>query len=113
MSRLELVNLCKQFAANGQIIRAVDGLNLALAPGELLERAAATIESQSEQIRILTERIDSATADVGRTRDNDDLLQRTLLLAQRAADAREDAKLCHARRAQPAHGGALRPARIL
>lgn len=53
---------------------------------ELLERAAATIESQSEQIRILTERIDSATADVGRTRDNDDLLQRTLVLAQRVAD---------------------------
>ena len=53
---------------------------------ELLERAAAPIESQSEQIRILTERIDSATADVGRTRDNDDLLQRTLVLAQRVAD---------------------------
>ncbi len=53
---------------------------------ELLERAAATIESQAEQIRVLTQRIDSATADVGRSRDNDDLLQRTLVLAQRVAD---------------------------
>ena len=53
---------------------------------DLLERAAATIETQSEKIRILTERVGSAVAETGRTRDNDDILQRTLILAQRAAD---------------------------
>ncbi len=53
---------------------------------DLLERAAGTIETQAEKIRILTERVGTATADVGRSRDNDDILQRTLILAQRAAD---------------------------
>ena len=53
---------------------------------DLLARAATTIEDQAETIRILTERVGSAVAETGRTRDNDDILQRTLLLAQRAAD---------------------------
>ncbi len=53
---------------------------------DLLERAATTIEDQLNKIGVLTERVSSATADVGRTRDNDDILQRTLIMAQRAAD---------------------------
>ncbi len=53
---------------------------------ELMERAAATIETQAEKIRILTERVSSVTTDATRTRDNEDIIQRTLILAQRAAD---------------------------
>jgi cell division septum initiation protein DivIVA len=53
---------------------------------ELMERAAATIETQAEKIRILTERVSSVTTDASRTRDNEDIIQRTLILAQRAAD---------------------------
>ncbi|HEY3834381.1 MAG TPA: DivIVA domain-containing protein [Acidimicrobiia bacterium] len=53
---------------------------------ELMERAAATIETQGEKIRILTERVSSVTTDAARTRDNDDIIQRTMVLAQRAAD---------------------------
>lgn len=36
MSRIALTNLSKQFTANGQIIQAVAGLHLTVAPGELL-----------------------------------------------------------------------------
>src|SRR3954449_1499359 len=53
---------------------------------ELMERAAATIETQAEKIRILTERVSSVTTDATRTRDNEDIIQRTMILAQRAAD---------------------------
>lgn len=53
---------------------------------DLLARAATTIEDQAKTIEILTERVGTAVAETGRTRDNDDILQRTLLLAQRAAD---------------------------
>ena len=53
---------------------------------ELMERAAATIETQGEKIRILTERVSSVTTDAARTRDNDDIIQRTMVLAQRVAD---------------------------
>ena len=53
---------------------------------DLLERAAETIDNQTRQIAILKDRVGSAVADVGRTRDNDDILQRTLIMAQRAAD---------------------------
>ena len=53
---------------------------------ELMERAAATIETQGEKIRILTERVSSVTTDAARTRNNDDIIQRTMVLAQRAAD---------------------------
>ena len=65
---------------------------------DLLERAAATIETQSEKIRILTERVGSAVAETGRNRDNDDILQRTLILAQRAADAAVNSANDEARR---------------
>src|SRR4051794_26362195 len=53
---------------------------------ELMERAAATIDTQAEKIQILTERVSSVTTDATRTRDNEDIIQRTLILAQRAAD---------------------------
>jgi DivIVA domain-containing protein len=53
---------------------------------ELLDRAAGTIESLSERITQMTERLGSAQAEAGRTRETEDVLHRTLLLAQRAAD---------------------------
>jgi cell division septum initiation protein DivIVA len=53
---------------------------------ELMERAAATIESANERINQLTERISSLQGEAGRTRETEDILHRTLLLAQRAAD---------------------------
>ncbi len=53
---------------------------------DLLERAAETIDSLNRQNLVLKERVGSAVADFGRSRDNDDILQRTLIMAQRAAD---------------------------
>jgi cell division initiation protein len=52
----------------------------------LLERAAATIQADIERIQQLTERLASAQTEAGRTRETEDVLHRTLLLAQRAAD---------------------------
>ncbi len=53
---------------------------------ELLERAAVTIESTNERLTQVQERLSSAQAEAGRTRETEDILHRTLLLAQRAAD---------------------------
>lgn len=53
---------------------------------ELLERAAATLEAANERVRQLSERLSSASTETGRTRETEDILHRTLLLAQRAAD---------------------------
>ena len=53
---------------------------------DVLERAAATLEAANERIRQLTERLSSAQTEAGRTRETEDILHRTLLLAQRAAD---------------------------
>jgi DivIVA domain-containing protein len=53
---------------------------------ELLERAAATIEGLSERVRQLTERLSNAEGTAGRTRETEDMLQRTLILAQKTAD---------------------------
>jgi DivIVA domain-containing protein len=53
---------------------------------ELLERAAATIEGLSERVRQLTERLSSAESGTGRNRETEDMLQRTLILAQKTAD---------------------------
>jgi cell division initiation protein len=53
---------------------------------ELLDRAAATIETQNEKIRLLTDRLANAQNDTGGRRETEDLLHKTLLLAQRAAD---------------------------
>jgi DivIVA domain-containing protein len=53
---------------------------------DLLERAAQTIEGHAERIRELSGRLGSAAGDAGRSRETEDVLHRTLLLAQRAAD---------------------------
>ena len=53
---------------------------------DLLERAAATIEATIKRADQMTERLSSAQAEAGRTRETEDVLHRTLLLAQRAAD---------------------------
>jgi DivIVA domain-containing protein len=53
---------------------------------ELLERAAATIDSLNSRVNQMQERLTSAQSEAGRTRETEDILHRTLLLAQRAAD---------------------------
>src|SRR3954469_22189195 len=53
---------------------------------ELLERAAATVEALNERLRRLTEQVSSAEGVQGQSRETEDMLHRTLLLAQRAAD---------------------------
>src|SRR6476659_2997808 len=53
---------------------------------ELLERAAATVEALNERLRRLTEQVSSAEGVQGASRETEDMLHRTLLLAQRAAD---------------------------
>lgn len=59
---------------------------------DLLERAAATIEENESRIGSLSERLALAESSAGRSRESEDVLNRTLLLAQRAADeAREEA----------------------
>lgn len=53
---------------------------------DLLDRAAATIERLQESNRQLTERASEAESEAGRGRETEDMLHRTLLLAQRTAD---------------------------
>jgi cell division initiation protein len=53
---------------------------------DLLERAAATLEDREARLNQLTDRLQSAQTEAGRTRETEDVLHRTLLLAQRAAD---------------------------
>jgi cell division septum initiation protein DivIVA len=53
---------------------------------DLLERAAATIEAANERMREMQDRLDNVQAEAGRGRETEDILHRTLLLAQRAAD---------------------------
>lgn len=53
---------------------------------DLLERAAAAIEALNERTRVLGERLANGQADSGRGRETEDMLHRTLLLAQRASD---------------------------
>ena len=55
---------------------------------ELLERAAATIEALTTRVRELGDRLASATpaGAPNRSRDLEDMLERTLLLAKRTAD---------------------------
>jgi cell division initiation protein len=53
---------------------------------DLLERAAAAIEALNERARVLGERLASGPNDSGRGRETEDMLHRTLLLAQRASD---------------------------
>ena len=53
---------------------------------KLLERAAGTIEGLSERVRQVTERLAEAESNAGRSRETEEMLQRTLLLAQKTAD---------------------------
>jgi cell division septum initiation protein DivIVA len=53
---------------------------------ELLERAASTIEALTERVRQATERLSSADSGTGRNRETEEMLQRTLILAQKTAD---------------------------
>src|SRR4029079_2874048 len=53
---------------------------------DLLERAAARIESLETQVRDLSTRAEAGDAESGKTRETEEMLHRTLLLAQRAAD---------------------------
>jgi cell division septum initiation protein DivIVA len=53
---------------------------------DLLERAAETLEAANERVRQLTEQLEAARSEPARNRETEDILHRTLLLAQRAAD---------------------------
>ena len=54
---------------------------------DLLERAAAAIEALNERTRTLSERLAGQSSDSGGgSRETEDMLHRTLLLAQRASD---------------------------
>jgi DivIVA domain-containing protein len=54
---------------------------------DLLERAAATIEAQNERVRQLGERVEGLQAEEAPpTRETEEMLRRTLVLAQRTAD---------------------------
>jgi cell division septum initiation protein DivIVA len=53
---------------------------------DLLERAATSIDAANERVTQLQDRLTSAQSEATRTRETEDILHRTLLLAQRAAD---------------------------
>jgi DivIVA domain-containing protein len=53
---------------------------------DLLEKAAAAMEALQERANQMNERLSSVQSEAGRTRETEDILHRTLLLAQRAAD---------------------------
>jgi DivIVA domain-containing protein len=53
---------------------------------DLLERAAATIDAANDKVRQMSERLSSAQTESATSRETEDILHRTLLLAQRAAD---------------------------
>jgi cell division septum initiation protein DivIVA len=53
---------------------------------DLLERAAQAMEAANQRVTQLQDRLTSAQSEAVRTRETEDILHRTLLLAQRAAD---------------------------
>jgi len=53
---------------------------------ELLERAASTVEGLTERVRQLTERLSGVEGSAGKSRETEEMLQRTLILAQKTAD---------------------------
>ena len=53
---------------------------------DLLERAAISIEASNQRVTQMQDRLTSAQGEAVRTRETEDILHRTLLLAQRAAD---------------------------
>ena len=52
----------------------------------LLEKAAATIEGLGEKVKQLNDRVTDAETDMSHGKETEDMLHRTLLLAQRTAD---------------------------
>ena len=64
---------------------------------DLLERAAATIENLTHQVQELESRATNEPAPLPSSRDDAEMLQRTLLLAQRAADDAVNEAQAHAR----------------
>jgi cell division septum initiation protein DivIVA len=70
---------------DSEIAEAFRGYNRDVV-NDMLERAAAALESANDRVRQLTEQLAAAQAEAGRTRETEDILHRTLLLAQRAAD---------------------------
>jgi cell division septum initiation protein DivIVA len=52
----------------------------------LLEKAAATIEGLGEKVKQLSDRVKAAETDMSHGKETEDMLHRTLLLAQRTAD---------------------------
>jgi cell division initiation protein len=65
---------------------------------DLLERAAATIENLTRQVQDLESRAPADPAALPTNRDDAEMLQRTLLLAQRAADDAVNEAQAHARK---------------
>jgi cell division initiation protein len=65
---------------------------------DLLERAAATIENLTRQVEELESRPPADPAALPSNRDDAEILQRTLLLAQRAADDAVNEAQAHARK---------------
>ncbi len=53
---------------------------------DLLEQAAQAIEASNQRVTQLQDRLTSAQSEAVRTRETEDILHRTLLFAQRAAD---------------------------
>jgi cell division septum initiation protein DivIVA len=53
---------------------------------ELLERAASTVEGLTERVRQLTDRLANLEGSAGKSRETEEMLQRTLVLAQKTAD---------------------------
>src|SRR6478609_7484453 len=47
---------------------------------------AATLDAANERVQQMSERLNTAQSETGHTRETEDILHRTLLLAQRAAD---------------------------
>ncbi|MGH8976972.1 MAG: DivIVA domain-containing protein [Acidimicrobiia bacterium] len=68
-----------------EIAEAFRGYNREVV-NDLLERAAASIDAADARTAELTERLKSAQLEADRSRETEDILHRTLLLAQRAAD---------------------------
>ena len=68
-----------------EIAEAFRGYNREVV-NDLLERAAATVDASNERVRELSERLKAAQLEADRSRETEDILHRTLLLAQRAAD---------------------------
>ena len=70
---------------DAEIAEAFRGYNREVV-NDLLERAAASIDASNARVNEVSERLKSAQLEADRSRETEDILHRTLLLAQRAAD---------------------------